>query len=45
MQDVRAAEFSETTALRLNFMLMSARQMEGLCFWETRLAAGQDQVG
>ena len=45
-QEVRKADFSETTALLLNFtMTMSSRQMEGLCFWETQVAMGQDRVG
>ena len=43
---MRKADFSETTALLLNFtMTMSSRQMEGLCFWETQVAMGQDRVG
>lgn len=42
---MRKADFSETTAL-LNFtMTMSSRQMEGLCFWETQVAVGQDPGG
>ena len=43
---MRKADFSETTALLLNFtMTMSSRQMEGLCFWETQVAMGQDRAG
>lgn len=39
------AGFAEITALLLNFMMMSPRQVEGLCFWKTQMASGQDKVG
>lgn len=43
---MRKADFSETTALLLNFTVtMSSRQMEGLCIWEPQEAMGQDQAG
>lgn len=29
-------EFPETSALLLNFLLMSCRQMEGPCSWDSR---------
>lgn len=39
------AEFSKTSALLLNGMLPSHRQIEGLCFGEPHVSVDQSVVG